>query len=723
MPRIRSTAEFHVHGLDCAEEILLIRKRLGKETGVGELSFDLLHGKLLVEYDHTQFSPTRIQQAVSETGLKCEPWRESDTNPSFWQRNGRIVLASISGGSLLAAMLWQGLTTGDLLRTMLAHQHAGGHHPAGPVLALCLLAIAAGSVFVAPKAMHSFRRFQPDMNALVVISIAGAMYLGEWIEGATLAFLFALAALLETYSITRARKAVEALMLVTPGEASVVHENHEHKVPVSKVAVGSIVRVRPGERIPCDGEVSAGDSDVNQAMITGESTPIWKTVGDPVFAGTMNGAGTLELRTNKPSSDSTLARIVRMVEGVQHRRAPSEQFVEKFSRYYTPAMLLLAAAVSVLPPLTMGGDWGDWFYHGMVILLISCPCALVISTPVSIVAALAAAARQGVLIKGGAYLEEAARLRAVAFDKTGVLTEGEPVVRSLHPLNDYSAEEILGRLAAIEFRSEHPLARALLRYAGERGIRPMEVSGFQSLQGKGAEGQVAGEKFWAGSLRLMSEKGLAIAGLDQRLQAFAAMEGSLVACGTDREAWALVTLADPVRAEARSAVAAIRAVGIEHVIMLTGDNAATARVVGDHVGVDEVRADLLPDDKEKAVREMIASYGKVAMVGDGINDAPAMACATVGIALGGAGIDVVMETADIVLMSGGLSKLGFLLRHARRTAAVIQQNVALALLMKAVFLALAFFGMATLWMAVAADMGATLLVTFNGLRLLRVKDS
>ncbi len=684
------------------------------------MSFDLLHGKLLVEYDAGHLTPGRIQQAVSETGLKCEPWRDADQDPSFWHRNGRIGLAAVSGASLLAAMLWQGLTSGDLLRTMLAHQHTGGHHAAGPVLALCLLAIATGSVFVTPKAIHSFRRFQPDMNALVVISILGAMYLGEWIEGATLAFLFALAALLETYSITRARRAVEALMLVTPGEATVVHQDHEHKVPVSKVAVGSTVRVRPGERIPCDGEVSAGDSDVNQAMITGESTPIWKTVGDSVFAGTMNGAGTLELRTNKPSSDSTLARIVRMVEGVQHRRAPSEQFVEKFSRYYTPAMMLLAAGVSIIPPLVTGGDWGDWFYHGMVILLISCPCALVISTPVSIVAALASAARQGVLIKGGAYLEEAARLRAVAFDKTGVLTAGEPEVSSLHPLNGFTPEEILGRLSAIEFRSEHPLARAVLRYAAERGIRPMEVSSFQSLQGRGAEGQVAGEKFWAGSLRLMKEKGLSIAGLDQQLHEIEAMEGTLVACGTDRQAWALVTLTDPVREEARAAVAAVRAEGIERIVMLTGDNAATARVVAAHVGVDEVRADLLPDDKAQAVRELIAAHGKVAMVGDGINDAQAMACATVGIALGSGGIDVVMETADIVLMSG-LSKLGFLLRHARRTAAVIQQNVALALLMKAVFLVLAFFGMATLWMAVAADMGATLLVTFNGLRLLRIQ--
>jgi len=707
--------------LDCAEEVLLIRKRLSEEEGVGDLNFDILHGRLRVEFDPSRLTAGRIREAVAETGLKCEPWRETAAATTFWDRYGRVLLAAASGVGMLGAMVWQGLTTGDLLTSLLAHEHAG-HHASTPVIALCLLAIGAGSYFVLPKAVHSFRRLTPDMNALVIISITGAMYLGEWIEGATLSFLFALAALLETYSIARARKAVEALMLVTPGEATVVHHDHEHRVAVSKVAVGATIRVRPGERIPCDGEVSSGHSDVNQAMITGESRPAFKSEGDAVFAGTLNGGGTLEIRTTKPASDSTLARIVRMVEGVQHRRAPSEQFVEKFSRYYTPLMMLLAAAVAVIPPLVGGGDWGDWFYHGMVILLISCPCALVISTPVSIVAALASAARQGVLIKGGAFLEEAARLRAVAFDKTGVLTAGEPEVRTLVPLNGYTPEEILGRLAAIEFRSEHPLARAVLRYAGQKGIRPMEVSGFQSLQGKGAEGNVGGEKFWAGSLRLMEEKGLRVEGILDHVSGLEEMEGTVVACGTDREAWALVTLSDPVRAEARAAVEAIRTEGIEKVVMLTGDNKATARIVAEHVGVDDVRAELLPDDKAAAVRELMSSHEKVAMVGDGINDAQAMACSTVGVSLGSAGIDVVMETADVVLMSGGLSKLGFLLRHARRTVGVIQQNVALALAMKGAFLVLAFFGQATLWMAVAADMGATLLVTFNGLRLLRVGE-
>lgn len=680
---------------------------------MGDLAFDLLHGKLLVEYDHTLVSAPRLQEAIQDTGLKCEPWRDEDSDPPFWQRNGRLILAGLSGLSLFSALLWQGLTSGHLLQTMLAHEHAG-HDASAPVIILCLIAMGCGAVHFLPKAYHSFRRIQPDMNALMAISMTGAILLEEWIEGATLSFLFALAALLETYSIARARRAVEALMEVTPGEASVVHHDHEHRMPVSKVSVGSVVRVKPGERIPFDGVICAGCSDVNQAMITGESARVWKAEGDSVFAGTMNGDGSLDLRTSKPASDSTLARIVRMVEGIQHRRAPSEQFVEKFSRYYTPIMMLLALLVAVIQPLAFGEAWNDSFYDAMVILLISCPCALVISTPVSIVAALSSAAKNGVLIKGGAYLEEAARLKAIAFDKTGVLTAGEPEVVALEPLNGYSAEEILGRLAALEFRSEHPLARAVLRYAKAKGIAEMQVTNFQALQGKGAEGQIAGEKFWAGSLRLMQEKGFPTAGLEDRV-------GTVMACGTDREAWALVVLADPVRPESGAIIREIKSEGMDHVIMLTGDNKATANIVGKQVNVDEIRAELLPEDKSNTITDLRAKYGKVAMVGDGINDAQAMAASSLGIAIGGAGIDVVMETADVILMSDGLSKLPFLLRHARRTVAVIQQNVGIALMMKAVFLILAFLKLATLWMAIAADMGATLLVTFNGLRMLRAK--
>jgi Cd2+/Zn2+-exporting ATPase len=713
---IRTTAEFRVHGLDCAEEILVIRKQLGREQGIHELNFDVVRGKMVVDFDPARVKPAQIQKSVTETGLKCEPWMDlAERDQTLFERHGKVALAAISGVSLIAAMIWRGFTTGDFLTALLAHEHAGGHHMAAPVVALCLIAIATGAWFILPKAAFSIRRLQPDMNALVVVSLMGAAYLGEWIEGATLSFLFALAALLETYSLARARNAVTALMQFAPGEASVVHGSHEHKVPVSHLKVGALVRVRAGERIPCDGEVVSGASDVNQAMITGEALPAHKSSGDSVYAGTMNGDGTLDVRATRAASDTTLARIVRMVEGVQHRRAPSEQFVEKFSRIYTPAMMLLALLVAVTPPLLMGKDWGHWFYQGMVILLISCPCALVISTPVSIVAALASAARQGVLVKGGAFLEEAARLKAVAFDKTGVLTTGEPEVRAIVPLNGFTREQVLARLAALEAQSSHPMARAITRYAKEQGITAAPIESFQTIQGKGAQAHVDGEKFWVGSLRLMREMGL------DGGEAAANLGDSTVACGTERQAWALISIADTARPEAREAIADLRAQGIASVTMLTGDNRAAAELIGRQVGVDDVRAELLPDDKAVAVSGLKQTYGQVAMVGDGVNDAQAMAASSLGVSMALAGMDVVMETADVILISGGLRKLGFLLRHARRTAGVIKQNIAIALALKGVFLVLAFFGMATLWLAVAADMGATLLVTLNGLRLLRAR--
>ncbi len=674
---------------------------------------------MVVDFDSARVQPEQIQKSVSGTGLKCEPWQDTASREETpFERHGKVALASLSGLALLAAMIWRGITSGDFLTALLAHEH-GGHHMDKPAVVLCLIAIAAGAWFILPKAWYSFRRYEPDMNALVVVSLIGAAYLGEWIEGATLSFLFALAALLETYSLARARNAVTALMQFAPGEASVVHGDHEHKVPVAHLKVGSVARVRPGERVPCDGEVISGASDVNQAMITGEAMPAHKSLGDAVYAGTMNGDGVLDVRASRAASDTTLARIVRMVEGVQHRRAPSEQFVEKFSRVYTPLMMLLALLVAITPPLLMGKDWGHWFYQGMVILLISCPCALVISTPVSIVAALASAARQGVLVKGGAFLEVAAGLKAIAFDKTGVLTTGEPEVRSLIPMNGFTREQVLPRLAALESHSSHPMARAITRYAKEQGFGAAAVEHFQTIQGKGAQAEVDGEKFWVGSLRLMGEKGLDTKDLVARLGVHD--QSSVVACGTDRQAWAVIAVTDTARPDAREAIAELRRLGIASVTMLTGDNRAAARQIAAEVGVDEVLAELLPEDKATAVAGLKQTHGQVAMVGDGINDAQAMAASSLGVAVAQAGMDVVIEAADVVLISGGLRKLAFLLRHARRTAAVIKQNIAIALALKVVFLVLAFLGLATLWMAVAADMGATLLVTFNGLRLLRAR--
>ena len=714
-------AEFRIHGMDCAEEVSLLRRALSRHRGIFDLTFDVVQARMTVEFDPHRTDPGAIVRDVSATGLRAEPWQDSGgAIPSWWERRGRELLALLSGAALFTGMAVRAFHTGDLVGAFLSHdQH--GHPLPWHVIALFIAATAAGLYFSIPKAIGALRQWRPDMNALVAISALGAMWLGEWSEGATVAFLFALANLLESWSIDKARNAVGALIGVTPREALVVHGDHHHTMPVDRVPVNAVVRVRPGERLPFDGVVVEGTSAIDQALITGESVPILKRPGDSVYAGTINGDGGLDIRTTRPASDTTLARIVRMVSDSDHRRAASEQWVERFARVYTPVMILLAGAVITIPPLVTGGTLSYWFYQGMVILLISCPCALVISTPVTIVAALTSAARQGVLVKGGAYLERAARLRAMAFDKTGVLTKGDPVVSIVEPFDNVPPREFLARIAGLEMRSEHPLARAIVRYAAEQGVAPTEVANFQALQGRGAEAEEDGEKFWVGSNRILLEKRLADAAtVEERMMRFENADHSVVVCGRGDKVWGVIGLNDRVRPEAAESIADLKRLGIERVVMVTGDNKGTARAVAQALALDEVKAEMLPDDKVAEVNRLMSRYGSVGMVGDGVNDAQALAAATLGIAVGGRGSDVALETADVILINDDLRRIPFLLRHSRRTLAIVKQNVAFALATKAAFLVTAAFGVATLWMAIAADMGATLLVTLNGLRLLRV---
>ncbi|MBK9168484.1 MAG: cadmium-translocating P-type ATPase [Bryobacterales bacterium] len=700
--------------MDCAEEVSLLRRELSKQKGVTSLGFNIFEAKMTVQMDPRRVTPQQISEAVARLGMRCETWRDQEVRPpSWWTRRGRAALTTASGVFLAGAMLWHALTSEHFLIALL-HHDGDGHRMQAGVVALCLLAILCGAWLVAPKAWSSLRRRQADMNVLVITSMVGASVLGEWIEGATLAFLFALAGMLESWSLVRARNAVGALIKISPQEASVVHGDHEHRTPVELVPVGARVRIRPGERVPCDGVVESGESFVDQALITGESVPVQKRQGKTVYAGTMNGDGVLEIRSTQQASDTTLARMVRMVGGSHHRRAASDQFVEKFARIYTPAVFGLAFLVGVVPPLFFDGAWTHWFYQSMVILLISCPCALVISTPVSIVAALASAARNGVLVKGGVFLEAAAKLRAFAFDKTGVLTQGEPTVIEVVPVNGHHPRETLARLAALERSSEHPIGRAIEKYARQQGVETLETRGFRALQGKGAEAEIRGDRFWAGSPRLASD-------MKSNLVVEEASGNTVVACGSGGDVWALVRLEDSPRPEAADSLRGLRKAGIQHIAILTGDVEAAAAPVARKTGADEVHAGLLPDEKAAVVDGLIRRFGRVAMVGDGVNDALAMARSSLGIALATRGAHVAMEAADVVLMSSDLRKLPFLLLHARRTVHVIQQNIVFALAIKAVFLAMAFAGVATLWMAVAADMGATLLVTFNGLRLLRAR--
>lgn len=703
--------------MDCAEEVSLLKRELSTIPGVLDLKFDVMKAKMAVEYDPARLNEREIAKAVSRTGMRCEPFRDKAGAVSWWEAHGRILLTAGSGAATLLGTILHASSLGEFLQSLLVHDH----HEALPAssLACFLVAIALGMFHAAPKALHSIRTFTPDMNALVAVSVLGAVVLREWTEGATLSFLFSLAGMLETWSMSRARNAVSSLLEVAPAEASVMHGDHEHRVPVSDVKVGQQVRIRPGERVPCDGTVNLGTSHVNQALITGESVPILKRPGSVVYAGTMNGDGMLEVAVTKQSTETLLARMLRMLEGAQHRRAPSEQFVERFTRTYTPVMFFLAALVATFPPLFRGASWAESAYQGMVILLISCPCALVISTPVTVVAALASAARKGVLIKGGAFLEEAAKLKAVAFDKTGVLTTGKPEVQQFRTLGEMSRDDALRKLVALEQRSEHPVGSAIVTYAQAQGVSGAAVTEFRAVRGRGAEGMVGEERFWAGSHRMLHEKGLERPEVCSAVEAFEDCGHTAFICGTPADVWAVVSLSDPIRPEAKPSIDELRKLGVEHIVMLTGDNAPTAKAVGNELGLDEIRWEMLPEEKGEAIQKLRAKYKHVAMVGDGVNDAQALTSATVGVALGRRSTDVALETADVVLMHDDLTSLGFVLRHARRAAAVIRQNVAIAIGLKAVFLLMALGGVATLWMAIAADMGATLIVTFNGLRLLR----
>jgi len=721
----QETLILHVRGMDCAEEVAILKKEVGRLEGVESLDFDILNGRVTVTFDPEAVSQPDIIAAVSGGGMRAVPWSErpEEVQGTFWQDHGRLVMTVVSGAFLLAGFFSHWLIHGSLLEALIAVDGQEEHVFPLFSIGLYVAAVIAGAWFVVPKALTSARNLRPDMNLLMTVAVIGAMAIGEWFEAATVAFLFALALLLEHWSVGRARRAITALIDLSPATARYIspRKGEVEEKPVEEVTVGVTVLVRPGEKIPLDGRVTKGRSDVNQAPITGESIPVSKEPGDEVYAGTINGDGALEFEVTKVATDTTLARIIHMVEQARSRRAPSEQWVEKFARYYTPTMMALAAAIAVAPPLLLGLPWATWVYRGLVILVIACPCALVISTPVSIVAGLTAAARNGVLIKGGMYLEAAGHLRGLALDKTGTLTYGHPEVQEAIPFNGHTREELLERAATLEAHSEHPLAHAILREAQAAGIAAGRAEDFQAIKGKGAEARIDGKLFWIGSHRLMEERDQETPEVHAKAEELEDAGHSVVAVGNEKHVCGLVSVADGVRAGAGETVRAIKALGVEKIVMLTGDNEGTARAVAKTTGVDEFRHGLLPEDKVEAVEALARETGVVAMVGDGVNDAPAMAVASFGIAMGAMGTDAAIETADIALMSDDLSKLPWLIRHARRALSIIKQNITFALGLKAAFIALTLLGIASLWMAIAADMGASLLVIFNGLRLLSTK--
>jgi len=706
------------------EEVATLRREVGPLVGGDDrLAFDVLNGRMMVLEGAEGISAEEVREAVRRTGMTAVEWHEDDEESmraSERHHHMQARLTSLSGLSVLAGLalhVWLAGGFAEALRLFAGHD--GQPMPLPEVVAYAL-AIGFGARFVVVKAWYAARGMRPDMNLLMVIAVAGAVGIGEWFEAAAISFLFALSLLLESWSVGRARRAIAQLLDLAPPVVRLkLNSGEEREVPAAEAPVGSRFVVKPGERIALDGRVASGTSAVNQAPITGESVPVSKEPGAEIFAGTINGEGALEVESTKAAEDTTLARIVRLIEEAHSRRASAEQWVEKFARVYTPAVIVLAIAVFLLPPLLFGGVWDDWFYRALVLLVIACPCALVISTPVSIVSALAASARQGVLVKGGTYIEQPAHLRAIAFDKTGTLTRGEPAVVGVVPLNGHTEQELLERAAALEARSTHPLAQAIVDYAGQIGVDAKPAEGAQVLPGKGVTGRFRDEEFWLGSHRYLLERGQETPAVSERAEALEREGRTVVVIGNKTHICGLIAVADTVRPGAPRVIESLRGLGIAHLIMLTGDNRSTGEAIAREVGIDEVHAELLPEDKIAAVEKLVSKYGTVAMVGDGVNDAPAMARASFGVAMGAMGSDAAIETADIALMTDDLAKLPWLVGHSRRTLAIIRENIVFSLGVKGVFVVLTFAGFATLWGAIAADVGASLLVVANALRLLR----
>lgn len=704
--------EFLIEGMDCADCARTVEKTVAALPGVAQATVNFGSARLLVVAAPGVVKPetAAIERVVTAAGYRATPARErrATSQAPFWQRDRRAVTTAV--GAAIALMAFALSFTAA---------------PVWAVSALFGATVAVSGFGFARAGLLALRAGRADMNLLMSVAAAGAMALGDWGEAATVVLLFAFGGTLQAYTLQKTRGAIQSLMDLSPTTALVRRADksgglplmREVRLPVEEVQPGETVLIAPGERIPLDGTVMLGASSVDQASITGESVPVDVEPGAEVFAGTINGPGALTIRSTHAAGSTTLARIIGMVEDAQSRRAPSQTFVDRFSAVYTPVVIASAAVIATVPPLLLGQAWGEWFYRALVLLVVACPCALVISTPVSIVAAIGAATRRGVLVKGGATLEALGKVRVVAFDKTGTLTEGRPQVVAVHAL-DGDADGLLKLAAIVEARSEHPLARAIVHAARQKQKSSIEATGFTAFPGLGAKAEVEGREILVGNPRLFEERGIEIASVAALLDAEQANGHTVVLIGAEDRVLGIIALADRPRSEAKEAIEALRHAGIVHVAMLTGDNPQTAAAISQQVGVDQYYASLLPAGKLDAIETLGKEHGVVAMVGDGVNDAPALAAAGVGIAMGVAGTDAALEVADVALMSDDLRRLEYVLRLSRRTLGTIKANIAVSLLVKAAALALATLGMLPLWGAILADMGVSLLVTLNGMRLL-----
>ncbi|MBC3386466.1 heavy metal translocating P-type ATPase [Pseudomonas sp. SWRI179] len=696
-------SSFRIEAMDCPTEQTLIQNKLGKLEGVQRLEFNLINRVLGVTHDLPSDAP--IIKAIESLGMQADPLIAGEKPQSH---------------DLPApAKPWWPLALSGVTALGAEVIHFTNAAPNWVVALVALVSILSGGLGTYKKGWIALKNRNLNINALMSIAVTGAVLIGQWPEAAMVMFLFTVAELIEAKSLDRARNAISGLMQMAPEQATVQQADGTwHVQEVKAIALGARVRVRPGERVGLDGEVITGRSTVDQAPITGESLPVEKIAGDKVFAGTINQAGELEYRVTAAADQSTLARIIHAVEQAQGSRAPTQRFVDRFSTIYTPAVFALALAVAVIPPLFMGALWFDWIYRALVLLVVACPCALVISTPVTIVSGLAAAARKGILVKGGVYLEGGYKLDYLALDKTGTITHGKPVQTdyvALDPTLESTAPALAASLAA---RSDHPVSRAIANAAVDKQVVQQAVDNFAALAGRGVRGDIDGRTYHLGNHRLVEDLGLCSPELEEKLFALEKQGKSVVLLLDATGPLALFAVADTVKDSSREAIRQLHELGIK-TLMLTGDNAHTAEAIAAQVGMDQARGDLLPEDKLQAIEALYAQGHRVGMVGDGINDAPALARSEIGFAMAAAGTDTAIETADVALMDDDLRKIPAFIRLSRQTSSILKQNIILALVIKAIFLGVTFAGFATMWMAVFADMGVSLLVVFNGLRLLR----
>ena len=696
-------SRFRIEAMDCPTEQTLIQNKLGKLAGVQQLEFNLINRVLGVTHDLPNTAP--IIEAIKAIGMHAEPIEEgaaADEKRPLPAKKHWWPLALSGVGALAAEVI-----------------HFTNAAPTWVVAIIALISILSGGLGTYKKGWIALKNLNLNINALMSIAVTGAVLIGQWPEAAMVMFLFTVAELIEAKSLDRARNAISGLMQMTPEKVTVqLADGSWVEQEAKSIELGALVRVRPGERIGLDGEVMAGNSTIDQAPITGESLPVEKNVGDKVFAGTINQAGSLEYKVTAAANNSTLARIIHAVEEAQGARAPTQRFVDAFSKIYTPVVFVFALGVALIPPLFMGAAWFDWIYRALVLLVVACPCALVISTPVTIVSGLAAAARKGILIKGGVYLEGGYKLDYLALDKTGTITHGKPVQTdylALDPTAEANAQILAASLAG---RSDHPVSLAVANAAVDKQLALRTVDNFAALTGRGVRGEIDGQLYHLGNHRLVEELGLCSPALEEKLFALEQQGKTVVLLLDTSGPLALFAVADTVKESSREAIQQLHALGVK-TLMLTGDNPHTAQAIAAQVGIDQAQGDLLPTDKLKAIEALYAQGHRVGMVGDGINDAPALARAEIGFAMAAAGTDTAIETADVALMDDDLRKIPAFIRLSRQTSSVLTQNIALALIIKAIFLGVTFFGLATMWMAVFADMGVALLVVFNGLRLLR----